>query len=108
MRKSAEIIQSRLNLLRENTMSEKSLIVSKGEYYDWPRVIAVTYGGTLLSVSPLLAIGYWLDQNDYKKEIPPNKSKIKSSYLPALCVAICVGVGLNNVKKKKNKSKQYR
>ena len=108
MRKSAEMIQSRLNLLRKNTMLEKSLIVSRDEYYDWPRVIGVTCGGTLLSVSPLLAVGYWFDQNDYKKGIPPNKSKIKSSYLPALCLAICVGVGLNNVKKGQNKSKQYR
>tara|TARA_Y100000991_G_C21932876_1_gene331655 strand:- start:281 stop:652 length:372 start_codon:yes stop_codon:yes gene_type:complete len=87
----------------------KSEYINRREHYDWPIVIATTFAGTLITLAPFVPIGYWLEKNDYKKGIPPNKSKIKSSYLPALCVSICVAVGLNNVNKGSSKNdKQYR
>ena len=110
-----ELILSRLKSFKKNDQIEqedkeieKSEYINRNEYYDWPLVIATTCAGTIITLAPLLPIGYFLDKNDYKKSKPRNKSIIKSSYIPAICMSLCVGIGLNNVKKNNKNMKQYR
>lgn len=112
----SEIILSRLRSSQKNDPLEedneavaKSEYINRNEYYDWPLVIATTCAGTLVTLAPFLPAGYFLEKNDYKKGNPRNKSIIKSSYIPAICLSLCVGIGLNNVNTKANKKTiQYR